>query len=449
MKKILLFVLLCLFCIQSSQVNAFLFWLKSSDNTVEDIINLEKSYNLYLPLIWFIYDPWEQQDVIWNLKDMAQLLWNQRIYHITISPDSYSAADVANWKFDEQYSAFFKTIKELNLKVIFRTMHEVNWGWYPWSWNPDEFKKAWNHVWNLSRSLWLTNHDILFDFSVNHRDMPTNWIPSQTAKLIECQTPRTWEKKNILDYSKDCYRFEDYYPWDKYVDIVGVTFYNRWKATSNRLWKTPSQILGDKNWNTVLRLKKFWKPLFIDEVWTTAVWYNWAYSAEKSKSVYDWTWGDYRKNTRLKQLSEYLTENNFLWAVYFNVDYTYWLQYPSVWETDWAIINPALNKFYDWFRDLYSSFELDFQNILDLFWLTSVIINWKAYYAPSYATKNISFIDPIVTDYFSWDSKKISDFYKKLIKTSSWKKEFDEAVSTLSKIYNININENLSWNTSF
>ena len=170
MKKILLFVLLCLFCIQSSQVNAFLFWLKSSDNTVEDIINLEKSYNLYLPLIWFIYDPWEQQDVIWNLKDMAQLLWNQRIYHITISPDSYSAADVANWKFDEQYSAFFKTIKELNLKVIFRTMHEVNWGWYPWSWNPDEFKKAWNHVWNLSRSLWLTNHDILFDFSVNHRD---------------------------------------------------------------------------------------------------------------------------------------------------------------------------------------------------------------------------------------------------------------------------------------
>jgi hypothetical protein len=38
----------------------------------------------------------------------------------------YSANDVVLGKFDAQYTAFFKKIKEKNLHVIFRTMHEMN-----------------------------------------------------------------------------------------------------------------------------------------------------------------------------------------------------------------------------------------------------------------------------------------------------------------------------------
>ena len=53
-------------------------------------------------------------------------------------------------------------------------MHEMNGGRYPWSSNPKTFKEAWIHVRNLSRKQGLTENDILFDFSVNHRDMPTN-----------------------------------------------------------------------------------------------------------------------------------------------------------------------------------------------------------------------------------------------------------------------------------
>jgi hypothetical protein len=52
-------------------------------------------------------------------------------------------------------------------------MHEMNGGWYPRGSNPENFKKAWIHVWELSRSLGLDQKDILFDFSVNHWDMPT------------------------------------------------------------------------------------------------------------------------------------------------------------------------------------------------------------------------------------------------------------------------------------
>ena len=434
-KKILASFFVILWISLSSSTYAFLFWLKSSDNTVEDIVNIEKTYNLYLPLVGFIFDPWEKQDVVGELKKMKEVLWEKRIYHITVSPDMYTAQEVSDWKFDEEYTVFFKTIKELNLKVIFRTMHEMNGGWYPWSSQPEEFKKAWIHVWNLSRYLGLTEHDILFDFSVNHRDMPTKGIPSQSASLIQCTTPKTWENKNILDYSKECYRFEDYYPWDKYVDFVWVTFYNWGKATSSRLWKSPSKILNDSDRNTVERLKKLWKPLFIDEVWTTAIWYSWAYDKEKSREEYIGTWGDARKNKWLKQLSEYLTTNNFLWAVYFNVDYTYGLTLPSVGETDWAIINPRLDKFYEGFWDLYSRSASDFQNILNIFWVSSVVIKGRSMYAPLYAIKNITFIEPIVSKYFSWNEEKISEFYKKLISTPSWKKNFDEAVAALAREY--------------
>ena len=413
MKKILLVICLILFLLPISSY-AFVFWLKSSDNTVENIVDIEKTYNLYLPL------------------KAKELLGDKRIYHITISPNSYSAQEVIDWKFDPEYTVFFKTIKDLNLKVIFRTMHEMNWGWYPWSSNPEKFKQAWIHVRNLSRRLWLSENDILFDFSVNHWDMPTKWTPSQSAPLKRCETPLSGK---VLDYSKECYRFEDYYPWDKYVDIVWVTFYNRWKATSDRKWLTPSKILNDKNWNTLTRLKKFDKPMFIDEVWTTAVWYNGDYSGAKSREIYLWTWGDLRKDTWLKQLSQFLSSNNFMGAVYFNVDYTYWLEYPTVWEADWAIINLLLDKFYQGFWDLYSSSKVDFPNILALFWVKEVPINDNTYYVPWYAIKNIEFIEPVVNQYFSWNERWRSNFYKKISSTPTWQKPFDEAIRALAREY--------------
>lgn len=153
--------------------SAFVLGLKSTDNTVENVVKIEKDYSLYLPLIGFIYDPRDKQDVVAELEKIAKELGNQRIYHISLSPNQFSAEEVAKGSFDEQYTLFFKTIKRLNLKVIFRTMHEMNGGWYPRGSNPTKFKEAWIHVWNLARSLGLNQQDILFDFSVNHRDMPT------------------------------------------------------------------------------------------------------------------------------------------------------------------------------------------------------------------------------------------------------------------------------------
>lgn len=171
MKKV--WILILFFLAFPFSTSAFVLGLKSTDNTIENVVKIEKDYSLYLPLIGFIYDPRDKQDVVAELEKIAKELGNQRIYHISLSPNQFSAEEVAKGAFDEQYTLFFKTIKRLNLKVIFRTMHEMNGGWYPRGSNPTKFKEAWIHVWNLARSLGLNQQDILFDFSVNHRDMPT------------------------------------------------------------------------------------------------------------------------------------------------------------------------------------------------------------------------------------------------------------------------------------
>ena len=100
--------------------------------------------------------------------------------------------------------------------------------------------------------------------SANARDLPAkNGRPSQRAVFVQCQ-PR-------LKQQLKCPTFEDYYPGDTYVDLMGVTFYNRGKGNANRRRGTPDQIVNAPGRETLNRLKTFDKPIFVDEVGTTAV----------------------------------------------------------------------------------------------------------------------------------------------------------------------------------
>jgi len=79
-----------------------------------------------LPVVSFIFDPRDHHNVPAKMDAMAQQLGHDRIYHITISPNMFSAQEVADGKFDDEYLQFFRKIKEKQIKVIFRTMHEMN-----------------------------------------------------------------------------------------------------------------------------------------------------------------------------------------------------------------------------------------------------------------------------------------------------------------------------------
>lgn len=349
-KLIIFFLLSAFYFLLSTKVDAYIFWLKSSDNTIENIQEIEKKYQIRLPVVWFIFDPWWDH-VLKTINNLGSWLGLDRVYHITISPNNFNTQQVIDWVFDTEYRSAFKAIKSNNLKVIFRTMHEMNWWRYPRSSNPRLFKQARIHIRNLSREEWLDQFNILFDFSINHRDMPTKQTPSQSAKLIQC-TPSQKEKLK-------CYTFEDYYPWNEYVDLVWVSFYNRGKATSNRLRLEPENIINDTSRNTLSRMESLWKPIFIDEVATTAVYYQQAYSLQLSKETYNTQ--EESKNIRLNQLKDFMIKHHQIyWALYFNTDYTDWLHFPQVWEADRSIINLYRNKFYTWFWDVYYNSNNDF-----------------------------------------------------------------------------------------
>lgn len=152
LRKFLTITLIGSTILLTNQTQAYMIGFKSADNTISNIQTIEKTYNFKLPIVSFIFDPWTP-GALTTVNTLSTTLGDNRIYHITVSPNSLSAAQVADGAFDAEYTQFFKSIKQNNLKVVFRTMHEMNGGRYPRSSNPTQFKRAWIHVWNMSRKI--------------------------------------------------------------------------------------------------------------------------------------------------------------------------------------------------------------------------------------------------------------------------------------------------------
>lgn len=419
-KKTLILILFLLTCILPA--HAYILGFKSFDNTVDNIVEIEKKYWVSFPITSFIFDPREQNNVPEKMKEIKTKLWTEKIYHISISPNNFTAQQVADGAFDLQYLTFFHQIKELDLKIIFRTMHEMNWGRYPRSSNPETFKNAWIHVRNLSREAGLNRNHILFDMSVNARDLPAKWgIPSQTATFIECD-PKSKQKLW-------CASFEDYYPGDKYVDLMGVTFYNRGKGNSNRRRGTPDKIINNPRRNTLTRIKKLNKPIFIDEVATTAVDYPENYDYQRSLDTYESRTD--LKDTRILQLRDFLLrEKQIVWAVYFNVDLTNGLQHRIIGELDRALINLAKNKFYNSFRDLYRGSNFEVHDVLDLFDLQAIQLNNTLHYLPNGLATEIKRLQRLVEEKTQSKTKQ-STIYQNLSKIPNMAPNYYQALSLL------------------
>lgn len=102
-----------------------MFGFKSRDNTPDNIVYVEKTHDIHLPIVGFIFDPWDDRGEA-SIIRAVQLLGKDRIYHITISPGMRTAKQVADGEFDERYKKFFLLVKQLDINVVFRTMHEMN-----------------------------------------------------------------------------------------------------------------------------------------------------------------------------------------------------------------------------------------------------------------------------------------------------------------------------------
>lgn len=101
-------------------------------------------------------------------------------------------------------------------------MHEMNGGRYSWASQPEEFKRARQYVHAMARKDFDIQSDkLLFSLSFNSQDLPTlDPLPTQQSPYEYCSQRR-------IDHKGRCPRMEDYYPGNLYVDLVGVTLYNR------------------------------------------------------------------------------------------------------------------------------------------------------------------------------------------------------------------------------
>ena len=170
MKK--LFLLIPLFFAIFSQANAeFAFGLYPEMNSTNNQMQLEKEHGFKSPIVGYIFDTFEESDAQ-HLKTAVEKLGTDRVYHVGISPFGLSAAEVASGSYDKQYIRFFQVVKESKAKFLFRTMHEMNGSWFSWSGDQENFKKAWVHIYELSRKVGLDKSNILFIFSVNSEDLP-------------------------------------------------------------------------------------------------------------------------------------------------------------------------------------------------------------------------------------------------------------------------------------
>ena len=343
-----LFVLLSCFCFSASAASIGIHnvqWLGT-----EQILQREDEHDTTIGIIGLIFDKYEQEERRY-LTHVVSMMGTWRIYHISLSPFGYTAKEVWQWIYDKEYKLFFEDMKKLNIRVIFRTMHEMNGGRYSRASHPEDFQPAWRHVWKIARKTHnLQSDKLLFSLSFNSQDLPTtDERPTQESPIRFCS-------QREIDHKGRCPRKTDYYPGDKYVDLIGVTLYNRWRSRPDKWskWKTPSELWAEDNlW---VSLTQWNKPIIIDELGTTAINFTGRWTMQKAQKSFMTNSKD--KDAWLTQWQSLLEEYPMIKAiVYFNLDSTEGMSKQVGGQAEWSIILSPHHADYDKGVDLLTQYD--------------------------------------------------------------------------------------------
>jgi hypothetical protein len=202
---------------------------------------------------------------------------------------------IINGRHDDYIRAWATDAMAHGGPIILRFAHEMNGKWYPWSITrrdntPKRFREAWRHIWRIFRDVGASNVRFLW-----------------SAAKEDC---------------KGCephYRYQDFYPGNRYVDYVGVSAYNsarvRWQPMASIL----AQPLARLREVTLTRSFPRGKPVILGEVGSSAV------GGSKATWISDGHDDVFRLWPRVKAI------------VYFDVDMGE--RHPK--DPDWRLITPA------------------------------------------------------------------------------------------------------------
>lgn len=173
---------------------------------------------------------------------------------------------------DEYLRTFAQAAAAWGKPFILRPLHEMNGHWMPWGGMPEEYKEAFQHIWEIFQK--EKAHNVYFA-----------WSPDA----------------GFLD------NIEDYYPGHKYVDVIGFSGYNR-ALKSEKVkhpWRTAKEIFG----SAIARFKSSGKPLAIFEFGSD----DEGERDENDKKIHD-------KANSLRKSYEWMVKQGIALSVYFNVN---------------------------------------------------------------------------------------------------------------------------------
>lgn len=330
----LVVIFACWFGIFSSQTFAATIGIHGiqSQESIKDLTRWESLQDgKKIDIIGLIFDTYTTKESEY-LHKVVEILGTDRIYHISISPYGYTAEQVAQGMYDEAYDRFFTDVKKLGIKVVFRTMHEMNGGRYSRASHPEAFKQARIWVYEKARvGHGLQSDTLLFSLSFNSQDLPTtDPIPTQQSSYSYCSAWRIKVKGR-------CPRMEDYFPGSQYVDLIGVTLYNwgRSRADYWSQWKSASYLVREAN--LFNRLSQRNKPIIIDELGSTAINFSGKWTAERAR--HSFLTNDQDKTRWLQEWKQIIQEYpQLVGIVYFNVDQTNGATKSVLGQADWSLI---------------------------------------------------------------------------------------------------------------
>jgi hypothetical protein len=197
--------------------------------------------------------------------------------------EAYALRKLYDGTYDDVIRREARDLAEFTHPVILRFAPEMNGFWYPWSEAPTgniyrqhknsnqlgDFVKAWRHIHDLFEEEGATN--VIWNWS------PNIWY---------------WGMK---------YPFKEYFPGDRYVDLVGIDGYNWGTMRSWSKWATPDEVFG-YTLAAVRRLSR--RPIILSETASAeqggdkAVWIHQLFRyLRTNRDIVAFLWFDFEKET--------------------------------------------------------------------------------------------------------------------------------------------------------
>ncbi|CAF1100711.1 unnamed protein product [Adineta ricciae] len=227
-------------------------------------------------------------DNVWNRSMIPFITWEITLCNHTNEDDPGITKRINNNTYDPYINRFGDRMKQWlagpdqiygtsdDRRAFVRLGHEMNGNWYSWSKGsvPNDYVLAWRHTYNI-----ISNKGI--------NTTRLQWVWSVGSE----------------DYGE--YTVEDYWVGENYTNWIGINVFNGGSSASWSKWRWPHEILD----NMMARLNKLssTKPISVNAYATVGV---------RTGNTTDVQ----AKNEWLRQMCDYINNNNIKMASYYNVD---------------------------------------------------------------------------------------------------------------------------------